>query len=167
MRASFSILIVLLLALVLVGSVAAQDEPPEGVATEPSPVVVVQVPKYEIPDEIRNATYDNVIAAVFLFSAVIFIVGGVLAGYVIRHVSNLVPAQFAAPVYTTGNTYYETRQQYIHRKRQEALLNTIAWDDPFWENAEKASTEDWQRFVDEAKAKGITLRGPAQQAVPG
>jgi hypothetical protein len=129
----------------------AQDAEPEPTAEPAAPVVVV-------PVEIQETAQDNALAAFALFAGITLIVIGVVFGVVIRYVAGLVPAEYAAPVYTTGNTFYTKRQTFIQQKRAEALKNNIWWDDLFWDAAEKASTEDWQRFVDEAKAKGVTLQ---------
>jgi hypothetical protein len=171
------ILLFVLLALLVVAPVAAQEFvtlTPEGESVtsvapvvslpvqEQSPVIVVQVPE-SIPNEFHEYVHTNVLAWVLLVVAVGLIVGGGVLGMAIREVANQVPADFAAPVYSTGNVYYQRRHEFIQQRRQEAALNNITWDDPFWENAEKASAEDWQKFVNEAKAKGVTLHGPAPQ----
>lgn len=137
-----------LLALIAQPALAQEVEPtPEAAA----PVIVV-------PVEVQETAEDNSIAAFALFGGISLIVIGVIAGVAIRYVANLVPPEFAAPVYSTGNTFYSKRQQFIETKRAEARLNNIAWDDPFWDAALKVSADEWQKFIEEARAKGVVLQ---------
>lgn len=119
--------------------------------TQPAPVVVV-------PVEVQQTAQDYSLAAFALFAAIALIVVGGIAGVAIRYVANLVPAEFAGVVYSTGNTFYNKRQQFIEMKRAEALKNSVPFDDLFWDAAMTVSVKEWQQFIDEAAKHGVVLQ---------
>lgn len=152
-RLFWALAFVLLLA---VGSARAQDVP--SVPSAPTvEATAIPADPAEQTEDIKDAAQSNLLAMLALFGAVAVIGILAFAGVVIRHVSGLVPAEFAAPVYTSGNVLYSKRQDFLEQKRAEAATNSIFWDDAFWDTAVKVSADEWQKFIDEAAAKGVVL----------
>jgi hypothetical protein len=183
-RSLFTVLLVLLLALLAGSVVSAQDETPafvtltpvdEGVTpvTEEAPTVVVDDP--EVPVSIVKDLLDGVMGQFQTMSNVQFGLFALLAIVVVLPVIyalyNSNPT-FRSTIKTAALEGYTIVEKEVEKRRDEAALNDQDWDDPVWKgiyDAVKSGRLKLENLGADQQSGVITgtISNPPEGFVPG
>lgn len=111
-------------------------------------------------DEVAVYTSLNLSAFALVMMAVALIAGlSVMAFIVNKLVVGLANSQpaFAAPIFSTGNAIYKAADQVLDKIQDQLASNDVTWDDQLMTSIRGIGRDNWKKFIEEAKAKGVVL----------